>query len=69
MSKVKIILSDGTEFEHDFGCNNHYAEMFQIIREIIGIDSRVKWFKDLKDEFYNIQCFGDVKIDISKYNP
>jgi hypothetical protein len=43
--------------------------MFQIIREIIGIDSRVKWFKDLKDEFYNIQCFGDVKIDISKYKP
>jgi hypothetical protein len=69
MSKVKIILSDGTEFEHDFSCNNHYAEMFQIIREIIGIDSRVKWFKDLKDEFYNIQCFGDVKVDISKNNP
>jgi hypothetical protein len=68
MSKVKIILSDGTEFEHDFACNNHYAEMFQIIREIIGIDSRVKWFKDLKDEFYNIQCFGDVKVDISKNN-
>ena len=41
MSKVTITLSDGTEFEHDFGCNNHYAEMFQIIREIIGIDSRV----------------------------
>mgnify|MGYP003488293923 CR=1 FL=1 len=56
MSKVTITLSDGTEFEHDFGCNNHYAEMFQIIR-------------DLKDEFYNIQCFGDVRIDISKNNP
>jgi hypothetical protein len=55
MSKVKVILSDGTEFEHDFGCNNPYAEMFQIIREIIGIDSRVKWFKDLKDELSRVQ--------------
>ena len=68
MSKVTITLSNGTSFEHDFGCNHPYAEMFQIIREIIGIDSRVKWFKDLKDEFYNIQCFGDVKVDISKDN-
>jgi hypothetical protein len=68
MSKVTITLANGTSFEHDFDCNNPYAEMFQIIREIIGIDARVKWFKDLKDEFYNIQCFGDVKIDISKNN-
>ncbi|MES2998362.1 MAG: hypothetical protein V4700_03470 [Pseudomonadota bacterium] len=66
MSKVTITLSDGKSFEHDFCCNNPYAEMFQIIREIIGIDSRVKWFKELKDEFYNIQCFGDTKVDISK---
>jgi hypothetical protein len=66
MSKVTITLADGSSFEHDFGCNNPYAEMFQIIREIIGVDSRVKWFKDLKDEFYNIQCFGDVKRDIAK---
>jgi hypothetical protein len=68
MSKVKITLSDGTCFEHDFACNHPYAEIFQIVREIIGIDSRVKWFKDLKDEFYNIQCFGDMKVDISKDN-
>jgi hypothetical protein len=68
MSKVTITLADGKHFEHDFECNHAYAEMFHIIREIIGIDSRVKWFKDLKDEFYNIQCFGDVKVDISKDN-
>lgn len=69
MSKVTITLADGRKFEHDFTCNNHYAEMFQIIREIIGIDSRVKWFKDLKDEFYNLQCFGDVTVDISNNDP
>lgn len=61
MSKVTITLADGRSFEHDFSCNNYYAEMFQIVREILDIDMRVKWFKDLKNEFYGVQCFGDAK--------
>lgn len=65
MSKVTIQLADGRKFEHDFDCNYPYAEMFQVIREIVGIDSRVKWFKDLKDEFYSLQCFGDSKRNIA----
>jgi len=64
--RVTVTLSNGSSFEHDFGCNNPYAEMFQIIRQIIGIDARVKWFKDLKDEFYDIQCFGDIQSDTTK---
>jgi hypothetical protein len=58
MSKIQIRLENGRCFEHDFAYNDPYAELFQIIREILGIDVRVKWFKEIKDEFYELQCFG-----------
>jgi hypothetical protein len=32
--------------------------MFRLLREVIGIDSRVKWFNQIKDKFFGTVCFG-----------
>ena len=60
MSKVTVMLPNGKKFEHDFDCNDYYAEMFHIVREIFELDLRAKWFKNLKNEFWGIQCFGNA---------
>lgn len=56
--KIVITTADGKRYEHDFGCNGYYAEMFRVLREMIGIDSRVKWFNQIKDKFFGSVCFG-----------
>ena len=55
--KIILTFTNGKRYEHDFSCNGYYAEMFRVIRELLGIDSRVKWFNEIKDEFFGSICF------------
>ena len=56
--RLIITTADGKRHVHDFSCNSYYAEMFRVLRELIGIDSRVKWFNNIKDKFFGTVCFG-----------
>lgn len=60
--KIVLTTADGKRMEHDFGCNGYYAEMFRLLRGVIGIDSRVKWFNQIKDKFFGTVCFGGNKV-------
>lgn len=56
--RLIITTADGKQHIHDFSCNSYYSEMFRVLRELIGIDSRVKWFNNIKDKFFGTVCFG-----------